>query len=108
MIAKLNKRGFESFTTYFKSTAESDPELWAKIKPRMHGSGRSASAYVVKTFRTMWKKDENGFSIEVPVDMDSLKDAYKLVKATPSIDVWSFGAIPHTACFDQMWTLFSD
>ena len=53
--------------------------------------GRSIKAAVVKTFRTQTVPDEaNGGTYEAAV-LEGLPYAAELVRASPTLDVWSFG-----------------
>lgn len=84
MIHKLRSEDNHAFREYFRSVADSDPELWNKIKPKR--KGKHGANYVVKTFRTTYD-DGN----EQPLEPKDLP--YNLVEATPAIDIWSFGTI---------------
>jgi hypothetical protein len=98
MIAKLTKAGLEAFESYFKTMRASNSELFSKIMPRSYGQGKQKAIYVVKTFCTDWAKDEDGYPVEVPISKESLVDAYELVKASPAVDIWSFGVVLYTLC----------
>jgi hypothetical protein len=52
----------------------------------------------VKTFLTFWENDAEGNPTENPKSEESLRGAYELVKATPSVDIWSFGTILYALC----------
>jgi serine/threonine protein kinase len=77
MFAKLNAVEFKSFETYFTNVKRD--ELWVKVKP-FYDSNRKCY-YAVRTFI-----DSRGIDGILPG-----KDF--LIKATPAIDIWSFGVL---------------
>lgn len=105
-----------------ESVGSSDGELWAKIQPMKKGK---YSKYVVKTFRTEsveiqlpnvereGENEEEGevlepkyMTIDSPIHTNELTGATlpycnELVRAAPSIDVWSFGLLLFYLCSGQ-------
>jgi serine/threonine protein kinase len=77
MFAKLNAVEFKSFETYFTNIKRD--ELWVKVKPFYDISRKCY--YAVRTFI-----DSKGIDGFLPGDDF-------LIKATPSIDIWSFGVL---------------
>jgi serine/threonine protein kinase len=95
MIAELSFDEYGQYINYFGKHS-SDAASWEKIEPK--GVNGADTLFAVRTFRTKQKEksivqDNKPISTmcEEPVERDDLP--YILVKATPAIDIWSFGAL---------------
>ena len=100
MISKLtSSKEIEQFDSYFSSVCAHDKELYSKIQPRVYKQGKKrAMNFVVKTFQTelVDMGDEYEGKLEQPVSPSKLP--YSLIKASPAIDLWSFGTVLYALC----------
>jgi serine/threonine protein kinase len=69
----------DRYTEYWKDRCDRGGELWEKIKP-LKTKGGSKWDYVVKTFEPSRYENAN-------------TNLYKLVKASPQVDMWSLGVL---------------
>ena len=102
MFYQLKEGEEDAYRSYFK---DSSPTHLKKIEPKKVKKGRSVKTIVVKTFRTTNVKDEvNGGTYDTAIK-DGLPYASKLVRASPTLDIWSFGCMLFR--FFQGFSLFS-
>lgn len=88
MFAELNKCDTAKFVKYFEDIKESDQKLWKKIEP--FGINRQQYSCVVRCFNA--KKEKKLFHNRDNGITNTLGEDF-LIKATPAIDIWSFGIL---------------
>ena len=113
MVTTLTKAQKEAFEKYYAPIQEHEKEHWKKLEPKVVKNKKSGKrkTYVIKSFRTTTEcgdddsddagddaDDDGGDPIEVPLDVESLAEAYTLVEAKESLDIWSFGTIMYRLC----------